>query len=172
MHGGILEWLPQENILFPGADVKLENHIQLDASAQFIGWEIHCLGRPVIGELFDPGKASFRLALYREQQPLLIDRWQVSGLQNLQGAASLRNHPVVGSWLATGADRDMLQLARETLPQPVRGHIGLTLLGELLVARYLGDSSEEAQRLFRSLWGCLRPLLIGRTACPPRIWST
>ncbi len=126
----------------------------------------------MIGETFDPGKASFRLAIYRDESPLLIDRWQVNTQRDLQGAASLRNHPVVGSWLATGADQATLEQARETLPQPAQGHIAVTLLGELLVARYLGDSSEEAQRLFRSLWSCLRPLLIDRTACPRRIWST
>lgn len=172
INDGILEWLPQENILFPGARVKLESQIRLDRTAQFIGWEIHCLGRPAIGELFDPGEASFRLALYREQRPLLIDRWRINEHRDLQGAASLRNHPVAGSWLATGADQTMLELARETLAQSAQGHIGITLLGEVLVARYLGDSSEEARRLFQHLWRTTRPLLLGRDACPPRIWAT
>ena len=60
VHGGILEWLPQENILFPGANIKLESRIQLDASARFIGWEVHCLGRPVIDETVRPGTGQFQ----------------------------------------------------------------------------------------------------------------
>ncbi len=172
VNGGILEWLPQENILFPGARVRLDSEIRLDASAQFIGWEIHCLGRPVIDERFDPGTAEFRLALTREQIPLLIDRWRIDTSRDLSGAASLRNHPVVGTWLATNADQEALELARAALPQPDRGVFGLTLLGELLVARYLGDSTEEARRLFHRLWTTARPLLLGREACPPRIWAT
>jgi urease accessory protein len=172
VNGGILEWLPQENILFPGARLRLETHIQLDATARFIGWEIHCLGRPVINETFDPGAAEFRLALYRQESPLLIDRWRIDGPRDLQGAASLRNHPVVGTWLATGADQATLELARAALPQPDQGELGLTRLGELLVARYLGDSTEEARRLFQTLWRALRPRLLGRPACSPRIWAT
>ena len=172
LHDGTLEWLPQENILFPGARLRLESRIQLSSAARFIGWEIHCLGRPAIGELFDRGEVSFRLALYRAGKPLLIDRWQVCGPADLQGSASLRNHPVVATWLATGADDTALELARATLPQPLQGHLGITLLGELLVARYLGDSTEEARRLFLGLWSQLRPLLIDREACPPRIWAT
>jgi urease accessory protein len=41
-----------------------------------------------------------------------------------------------------------------------------------MVARYLGDSSEQAKRLFARLWAVLRPALFGREAQPPRIWST
>ncbi len=172
VNDGILEWLPQENILFPGAHLKLQSHIQLDTTAQFIGWEIHCLGRPVIGERFTSGRAEFSLSVHRQEQPLLIDRWRIDAPDDLQGAASLRNHPVVGSWLASDADQNLLALARESLPQPAQGQIGITLLDELLVARYLGDSSEEALRIFRGLWSQLRPRLLDRVACPPRIWAT
>ena len=170
--GGTLEWLPQENILFPGARLQMDSRIRLDGAARFIGWEVHCLGRPVIGETFDTGQADFRLALYRNDKPLLIDRWQVGGQRDLQGAASLRNHPVVGTWLASNADRTLLDEARAALPQATQGEFGLTLLGELLVARYLGDSTEEARGLFQQLWRTARPLLLGRDACPPRIWAT
>ena len=40
------------------------------------------------------------------------------------------------------------------------------------VARYLGDSSEEAKRAFSRLWAALRPELLGREAQEPRIWRT
>ena len=170
--GGTLEWLPQENILFPGARLHLDTCIRLDADARYMGWEVHCLGRPVIGEDFDPGEANFRMALYRGDKPLLLDRWRVNGKRDLQGAASLRNHPVVGTWLASNADRTLLERARESVLRPTHGEIGLTMLEDLLVARYLGDSTEEARRLFHSLWQTMRPLLLGRDACPPRIWAT
>jgi urease accessory protein len=172
INGGTLEWLPQENILFPGARLRLETEIRLDAEARFIGWEIQCLGRPVIDERFDPGQALFNLVLTREQTPLLIDRWHIDGPEDLSGATGLRNHPVVGTWLASNADRSLLDQARTGLPEATQGVIGLSLLGELLVARYLGDSTEEARQLFQRLWRTTRPLLLGRDACPPRIWAT
>jgi urease accessory protein len=47
-----------------------------------------------------------------------------------------------------------------------------TVLPWLLIARYLGDSTEEAFDQFRGLWSLLRPAVSGRDAVEPRIWST
>jgi urease accessory protein len=47
-----------------------------------------------------------------------------------------------------------------------------TVLPGLLVARYLGDSTEDAFDRFKSLWSLLRPAVSGRDALEPRIWST
>jgi urease accessory protein len=46
------------------------------------------------------------------------------------------------------------------------------VLPGLLIARYLGDSTEEAFDQFRGLWSVLRPAVSGRDAVEPRIWST
>jgi urease accessory protein len=48
----------------------------------------------------------------------------------------------------------------------------VTLLPGILLARYLGDSTEAAKRYFASVWGALRPALCGRAAVEPRIWRT
>jgi urease accessory protein len=48
----------------------------------------------------------------------------------------------------------------------------VTRLPGVLVARYLGDSSEAAKQYFVSIWACLRPVVVGRAAVVPRIWST
>ena len=48
----------------------------------------------------------------------------------------------------------------------------MTLLPGVLLARYLGDSSEAAKRYFTELWRRLRPTLTGRDAVEPRIWRT
>ena len=48
----------------------------------------------------------------------------------------------------------------------------MTLLPGILLARYLGDSSEAARRYFIALWRILRPRLTGLEAIEPRIWQT
>jgi urease accessory protein len=48
----------------------------------------------------------------------------------------------------------------------------VTLLPGVLVARYLGSSSESAKRYFTQLWRLLRPVVGGIEAREPRIWST
>ena len=37
--GGVLEWLPQENIYYPDSAVVLRSVIRLSGQARFIGWE-------------------------------------------------------------------------------------------------------------------------------------
>jgi len=48
-----LEWLPQEAIFFPGAQVKTNLTLNLAEHAKAAVWEIQCLGRPAIEEVFD-----------------------------------------------------------------------------------------------------------------------
>ena len=168
--GATLEWLPQENIFFPGAIVRQQTRVALAASARFIGWEVHCLGRPVIAERFDSGFADLGLALWRDDRPLLLERLRVHGKASLDAAAGLRGHPVTGTLLATGANTGHLSLTREFLSgSPM---ITAALLDELLVVRYLGDDTHQAWQLLRGLWARLRPTLLGLPACPPRIWAT
>ena len=42
----------------------------------------------------------------------------------------------------------------------------------VFVARYLGDDGEAARAVMAQVWALLRPHLLDRPACPPRIWRT
>lgn len=169
---GCLEWLPQENIFFPGANTALHSTIHLDTTAQYLGWEIHCLGRPVIDEIFATGRALFKTALYRDGKPLLLERLLIADETALHTAAGLRGQPVVATLLATPASTAVLELARTQCAELPIGQAGATLLNSVLVVRYLGNSTAQAHRLFRAIWQTIRPLVTGRTATPPRIWNT
>ena len=46
--GAVLEWLPQENIFFPGADADVTTEFHLRGSARLAAWEIQCLGLSLI----------------------------------------------------------------------------------------------------------------------------
>lgn len=169
---GCLEWLPQENIFFPSANALLTTEVHLAGKAQYIGWEVHCLGRPVIGETFATGKAIFKTALYRDNKPLLLDRLVINGERDLHHAAGLRSQPVVATLVATNADNTLLDNVRPLCENLATGTAGVTLLNGVLVLRYLGSSTEQAHRLLRSAWQTLRPQVKGKPATPPRIWNT
>ncbi|MEZ5534574.1 MAG: urease accessory protein UreD [Thiolinea sp.] len=170
---GSLEWLPQENIFFPGANSRLSTHIHLEADARYIGWEVQCLGRPVIGERFERGSLLLSTQLYRNNKPLFIERLTVQGERDLQGAAGLRNQPVMANLLATPATAEVLGLARSSCEAELMyGVAGATLMNEVLIVRYIGSSTAEAHRLLRTVWQTIRPLINQRTAVTPRIWNT
>jgi urease accessory protein len=170
--GGALEWLPQENIFFPGAQVQMHTEINLSDGASYIGWEIHCLGRPVISERFEHGRLVSKTVVKRDGKPLLIDRLVVDGKQSLHGKATLRGRPVTATLIASGADSKVLETAREVIAEASATDTGVTLLADILVCRYLGGSSEDARKCFIRIWKAIRPLLMRRTAVLPRIWAT
>lgn len=169
---GCLEWLPQENIFFPSANALLSSEIRLYGQAQYLGWEIQCLGRPVIAEAFDTGQATFKTALYRDDKPLVLERFRINGEPDLHHAAGLRSQPVMATLFATPATVEMLDSVRPLCENLVTGTAGVTLLNGVLVLRYLGNSTEQAHRLLRTIWQTLRPQITGKAATPPRIWNT
>jgi len=171
--GAGLEWLPQENILFPGAELRMKTRIDLAAGSRFLGWEIHCLGRPVIAEAFSRGCADLGLELWFDGCPLLVERLRLGHERDLHGAAGLRGKPVTATLFASVADDAALTRVQHYLEQcPNTLHAAATRLDGLLVIRCLGDDTSALLTLLRGLWALLRPTVIGVPACPPRIWAT
>jgi len=171
--GAVLEWLPQETILYARCRASLSTRVTLVPGARFIGWEILCLGRPAAGERFDAGVCRQRLELWCEDRPLLIERSTIAG-----GSALLRapwgfaGRTVSGTFLATPAGETMLAAVREAVAVEGDDLFSATLLDSVLLCRYLGDSAESARRCFTDAWRAVRPGLLGRAAQPPRIWRT
>ena len=148
---GTIEWLPRETIVFDGALAKLETQIVLHEKATFVGWEILCLGR------FARGRLKMATRVERDGRPLFVERGEIEGGgRMMRSPAGLGGRSVLGTLIATSDNKI-----------PATEKIAITRLDGLLVARYLGDSSEEALHAFAKLWKALRP-----GAVDPRIWST
>ena len=170
---GALEWLPQETIVFDGARAELDCEVGLGSGAGFIGWDIVCFGRTGSGERFERGSYRFSMRLRREGRLIWQERGRVDGGGRLlDSPAGLAGQPVCGTMFASfpGLNEKILAGARKE--QPLEGEGAVTLLPGILLARYLGGSSEAAKRYFASLWGALRPAFSGRAAVEPRIWRT
>lgn len=168
-----LEWFPQDTIVFPGADALCETRIDLSATATFMGWEILCLGLPVNKNHFTTGQLRTRLSLYREDTILFMDQFRVNNEQDLQRPTGLRDFPVTATFISTNGNCDMLNTIRELVPEEKTAMFGATLLhNELLIIRYLGYSTFAAHALFAELWALIRPQIINRNGCAPRIWAT
>lgn len=147
---GSLEWLPRETIVFDGARAQLDTVIELGPHASYVGWEIVCLGR------FQRGRVKTHLRIMQGQRMLFVEKGEIEGGGRLmRSPAGLGGRSVFGTFIATSSEK----LCAEGL--------AITRLPGLLIARYLGDSSEEALHAFTRLWKRLRP-----SAVEPRIWST
>jgi urease accessory protein len=170
---GVLEWLPQETIVFDGALADAQCRVDLAAQAAFIGWDIVCLGRTGSGERLSRGIFRTSVQVRREKKLLWMERGRIDGGGRLMdSAAGLGGSPVFGTLFAACPQFDGKILEAMRNKNPDRGRGAITLLPGILLARYLGDSSEAARRYFIALWHTLRPALTGRDAIEPRIWRT
>jgi urease accessory protein len=169
----VLEWLPQEAIVFDGAIMRTQLEIELARSAAFIGWECLCLGRSAAGERFRTGTARFVTRLLRDGALLWQERaYLPGGGAVLDAVSGFAGKPVSGLLLACGPGIDHGLLARCRELAPTAGDYGVTMLPGLIVARHLCASTEPVKEWFVRLWQVLRPALTGRNAVLPRIWST
>ncbi len=168
--GALLEWLPQETIVFDGAWLHSSTSVELAATAQFAGWEVCCLGRNDLG--FSRGEVEQRLVLTRLGRRLFIERGCFAGGGRvLQAPWGLAGRSVFGTFVKTGGSAEEVDALRELLPSTELDWFSVSLLGEVLVCRYLGYRAEAAKRLFAAAWTRLH-LSSGRVAVPPRVWAT
>jgi len=169
--GATLEWLPQETIVYAGAQAELSTRIDLEGDAKLLYWDMVALGRPASGERFDSGHFQAHLDIRRDGHLLWHERQRIEGGDGLlDSPIGLAGQTVFATLLVTGEiSAELLDACRER-PSQVRGN--LTQLPGLLVARCLAAEALQARAWLIELWGLLRPVLLGRDAVPPRIWST
>ncbi len=172
--GASLEWLPQETILFDGAIAQMTTTVRLLGDAIYTGWEILCFGRPASGVKFSEGLLTQRTEILSDGQWLWCERARVEGGDPLfDSPLGLDKRPVCATLLAAGHALDDAALAQcRALPAGEGALCGITRLPRLVIARWLGESGEDARRYFVALWSVLRPAMRRTFAIEPRIWST
>ena len=176
-HGGTLEWLPQETIVFDGARADMQTRVDLAADSRYLSWDILCLGRAASGEDFARGEISLFSRVDREGRPIWLERGQIQGSDAmLASPAGWAGHRVCATLICSFPELPqqaaaLLASLRAIVPNDDGLH-GITALPDPLIARYLGDSSEAARQWLAELWNILRPACCGRPAVAPRIWNT
>lgn len=167
--GAAVEWLPQETIIYDGANLRSAFTVDLAQGARFIGWEILSLGRPACGEGFDAGLADMSWQIYCRGQPLFLERLHLDakafaarwGLQGLSACGTLFASPASVETLA----------AVQQLIGDSKGH-GVTLIDGLLICRAIDERTDRLRGFFEQVWEIVRPDSVQRRACAPRIWAT
>jgi urease accessory protein len=172
-NGAVMEWLPQENIVFDAARVGMDWQIQLRGSAAFAGWDITCLGRRASGELFSSGHFHQKTRVSRDATPLWGDLIALRGGDPLMHSIiGLRGCSVFGTFIVAAGATPAEVLERCRRLQVAEGSCGVSALPDIFVARYLGHSAEHAKAYFVNIWTEVRPWYAKRSAHRPRIWDT
>jgi urease accessory protein len=173
--GATAEWLPQESIVFSGAQAHMRTTVELAGDARFIGVETLCFGRRASGETFDRGSLRLASDIRIDGKPLWQERGCIAGGSPLlESPIGLAGYSLCSTVLAAGVDIDAQTLAacRTATTKEAGAQFGVSAMPRLFVGRYLGHSTEAAREWFVTLWQHLRPIMIGRNAVVPRIWNT
>lgn len=171
---GLIEWLPQENILFDGARAAMHLHVACTATGRACGWEVSVLGRRASHETFATGLLTQRLAIERDGQLLWAERGRVAGGDALlDSPLGWHGAHVSGLFWALGGHFDDALLAAVRACDALGTELGVTRFPHgLLLVRVLGTAPEQVRSVLTSVWMAVRPQLAGRPGQAPRIWST
>ena len=174
--GAWLEWLPQEAIVFEGAQYHQTWRVELAANAHWLGWDILRLGRTARGERFCQGEVRSQFEVWHDGQLIWLDPQRLVGSETLwQSPHGVKGCPVIGTlaWVGDVPTVDLVKAARSTwaaLPNP-QGEAGVTRLQRGVLCRYRGQSTSAARRWFVQVWQLLRPHYGGPLATVPRVWQ-
>jgi urease accessory protein len=174
LHSGLLEWLPQENIFYPGAQVRAVTQVQLTGSARFLGWEVSCYGLPAQSAEFDCGSVRQGFELWREGRPLLLEHLCMDASCR-RARWGLAGEVACGTLLAYPATAPDLAAVRELVAAAYgagEATEAATLVDDVLLVRAMGPRAARIRQRMARLWSMLRPALMGREAVAPRIWAT
>lgn len=175
-----LEWLPQETMLFNGANADSETHIHLAQSASFIGWDMLVLGRQARQENFETGQYHNQLRLWRADTLLLADSLQFQGNDRwLSSCLGMNSQAVLGNLWAVAPEQfranvileEQVELIRELMMR-MNVPVTLTLLNDVVSARYLGQDTRQCHDAFAAIRARLRRYWFDLDEEFPRIWRT
>jgi urease accessory protein len=171
--GAVCEYLPQESIVYDGANTAVATRVDMQADATYVGWDIVCLGRAASKAPFKSGSFTQKLEIIRDGKPVWIERLRLQeGSNLLEAPYALAGKPVFGTMIYAGRIRKVPETGFCSSKNKSNSAISVTQMGDIIVCRYLGHHAEECRQLFTEAWHALRMELHAKGASSPRIWAT
>lgn len=166
--GTMLDWLPQETILFDGARLQRQTEVRLDGDAGFLGLETVVLGRAAMGETVSRLWLRDRRRIWRDGRLVLCDPFRLddSALRRTGDPAMLQGARAISVLIlaAPGAE-DRLNDLRAAPAEPGVECAASARPG-VLVLRALAPDAWPLRRQMARLIQILRPGGL------PRVWQS
>jgi urease accessory protein len=169
--GAHAEWLPQETILFRQSRLERCCRIDLAGDARILAADMIVLGRAASGERYGEALLQDRWEIRRDGKlvwydALRLDEKNEDALANPAGFAGAGAFGLL--MLAAPEASALAERAREALPE---GELcGVTVINDILIARWLAADGARLRKWVAALAGTLRSSY-GLPARAPRIWQ-
>ena len=176
----IFEWLPQETMLFNGANANSETIVHLDEQASFIGWDMLVIGRQARDEVFSEGMYQNKFQLFQNNKLLVTDFLRFEGNDRwLTSCLGMNSCAVMASFWAVPPEKFRSKLFLDQHIDQIRElimrmnvNVTLTLLDSVVTARYLGNDVRNCHDAFAAIRAKLRKYWFDLEEEFPRIWRT
>jgi urease accessory protein len=175
--GAMLEFLPQETILFEGARLRRETTVEVASDAGFLGGDIVVFGRRARGEKFTRGFLRELWEMRRDGQLVWGDALHLEDdiAAIIDEPACFDGAAAFATMILATAGRDpaaFVETAREVQSAHTASGLraGVTAVAGLLVARWLAADAAVLRRAYAGLAGHLRQAAMGLPPSLPRLW--
>lgn len=148
--GAMLEWLPQETIVFEGARVKRRTVAEVVEGGALLACEMVVLGRGASGERFTSGLLLDSWSVRRSGRLVWTDTLRVEGETPTGAGFGAANAlaTAIGVW---DEPRPHFERARHLLEAANDVRAGVTLVNGIMVARLLGEATAVRAETIRFL---------------------
>jgi urease accessory protein len=171
-----LDWLPQENLFFKGANSNVITKINLPSTASYIGWDAIMLGRHASGEEWSSGHIHLLNEIRRDGKLIWVENGHIDA-ENIYS----KSLPQMGSWpvcatlVAMGpkCSNELVEQFSGMMPWTDQLRAGITFMPQgVLVMRVVSNDIETTRNLMIDVWTKLRPRVHDVAAQPLRLWAS
>ncbi len=169
----VLEWLPQEAILFDGARLDRQTRVDVAPGGKLLAAESLVFGRSARGERFARGYLAEAWRVSRGGRAVWADALVLDGnpLAVIDHPAGLAGAGALSTLVYVGDDAADLLSDAQDMAAAVPARAGVSLVAGVLVARVMDRDATVARAAFKSFVCAFRARALGRLAALPRVWS-
>lgn len=174
-HNSHLDYFPQENIIFNGAEYSQKSSIYLSENTSYCQWEINRFGRTARKEKFTHGSWKSITEIFLKDQLIWCDRTYVLGNETMINSPNgLAGFAISGTfcWFGEEVAENSIHRIRELAKERVtEGETGVTSLIKGVLCRYRGNSTGEVKKWFMEVWQYMGKNYENRSKIIPRVWQ-